>query len=93
VDDAARAELDDEEREQRAEQQVGDRQEVASPDVLRVVAQEGGPGLAGVMWRPRSSQILLDGRLGDADAQLQQFAVLFTLFVTRCGLPTSWPPA
>ena len=38
----ARAQRDDEEAVERAEEQVGDREEVARPDVVRVVAQESG---------------------------------------------------
>jgi hypothetical protein len=46
VDDTPRAVRDDEEGEQRPEEEVGDRQEVARPDLEGVVAQERGPRLA-----------------------------------------------
>ena len=50
VHHAARAEGDDEERVERAEEQVGDRQEVAGPGLAGVVAQEGRPGLPARAW-------------------------------------------
>ena len=43
MDHPARAERDDEEGVERAEEQVGDRQEVAGPGLVRMVAQEGRP--------------------------------------------------
>jgi len=46
ADDPARAEFDDEEREERPEFQGDELEEVAGPDRLGVVADEGGPGLA-----------------------------------------------
>src|ERR1035437_5493874 len=58
---------------ERAEEEVGNRQEVAGPDAVRVVMQEGGPGLARVSRRPSAPQVLLDGRFGDVDVQLEQF--------------------
>src|ERR1035437_1303201 len=55
-----------------AEEQVGNRQEVAGPDAVRVVVQEGGPALARASRRADAAQVLLDGPLGDPDLQLEQ---------------------
>src|SRR3712207_7051409 len=42
--------------------------------LVRMVAQEGRPGLPGAPWRPRLPEVLLDRRLGDAEVELQEFA-------------------
>ena len=71
VHHAARAEGDHEAGVHGAEQQVGDREKVAGPDLRGVVAQEGGPRLTGLVGRARGVHVPLDGGLGDAEAQLQ----------------------
>src|SRR5215213_9854995 len=72
----ARAEVDDEEREERPEPQVDDLEEVAGPDRRGVVADEGGPRLPAPPGprRPRRAHVALDGALADPDAQLQELA-------------------
>jgi hypothetical protein len=74
VDHAARAERDDEEGVERAEEEIRHREEVAGPDVRGVIAQEGRPRLPA---RPRGTgdgQIGLDGALGDVEPQRPQLA-------------------
>src|SRR3712207_4027872 len=44
-------------------EEVGDRQEVAAPDVGGMVAQEGGPGRARAAGRARPPQVALDRAL------------------------------
>jgi hypothetical protein len=72
--DAARAQFDDDEGEQRAEEEVGDREEVAGPDVGSVVAQGRRPGLPAATCRMGSAHVLLHRPRGHADGQLQEFA-------------------
>ena len=43
VDDFARLQLDDEERKERAEEEVSDLQKIACPDLCSVIVQEGPP--------------------------------------------------
>src|ERR1051326_8921382 len=43
--DFSALQFDDEEGKQRVEEEVGDLQEVASPNLMRMVVQEGAPGL------------------------------------------------
>ncbi|HSH77073.1 MAG TPA: hypothetical protein VLA19_00915 [Herpetosiphonaceae bacterium] len=73
VHHAARAKRNDAEGVHGAEEEVGDREEVARPDVLGVVAQEGRPILAGAARRSGLAQVALDRRLGDADVELEEF--------------------
>ena len=56
VGHAARAERDDEERVQVVEGEVGDREEVAGPDVRGVIAQEGRPRLPARGLRQESDE-------------------------------------
>jgi hypothetical protein len=74
VDHAARAERDDDERGQRAEEEVRHRQEVAGPDLGGVVAQEGRPRLPARPRGARTGQVGLDRALGHADAEIAQLA-------------------
>ncbi len=71
---AAGLERDDAEGEERAEEEVGDREEVAGPDRWGVVAQERRPRQPDLARRTRLAQVALNRRLGHADAQLEQFA-------------------
>jgi len=73
MDHPARGQLDHEEGRQRPEEKVGDGQEVARPDSCPMVAQESSPGLAGSSRRPHAAYVLLDGRPGHMDVQLQEF--------------------
>jgi hypothetical protein len=45
MDHFARLQFDDEERKERPKEEIGHLQEVARPDVRRVVVQKGGPPL------------------------------------------------
>ena len=74
MDDPPRGQLDDEEGEQWAEEEVGDREEVAGPGFCGVAAQEGGPGLPARPRYPVTTQVCLDGALGHEDAELPQLA-------------------
>jgi len=73
MDDPARAERDHEEGVERPEEGVGDREEVAGPDVGGMVAQERRPGLPPVPGWADVAHVLLDCPLGEADVQLQGF--------------------
>ncbi len=74
VDHPPRAERDHEEGVERAEAQVGDREEVAGPDVRGVVPQEGRSRLAARARDAGDGQVGLDRPLGDAEPQLLEFA-------------------
>ncbi len=74
MDNPARSELDDEKREQVAEPDVGQLQEVTRPDGRSLIVDERRPGL---LTRPGTGDlalVFLDGALTHADGQLQQFA-------------------
>jgi hypothetical protein len=82
--DALRAQLDDEEREERLEEQVMDLEEVAGPDLLGMVPEEGGSGLAARTVRMRLTHISFDGPLRDLDIELRP--VTFDAYsLTRTG--------
>ena len=74
VDDLAGPVGDDKERVDRAEPGVVELQDIAGPDVVRVVPEEGPPGLAVLPARTDGSHVLLDRPLAHADAELEQFA-------------------
>jgi len=69
-----RAQLDDEEREDRPEEDVVGLQQVAGPDLRGVVAQERRPAPAPRLGATGKAHVLLDGALAHPDAQLQKFA-------------------
>lgn len=71
MDDFSALQLDDEEGKERAEEEVGDRQEVARPDVVCMVLQEGRPCLRGGKYTPLSP-VFLDGAFGDTNPQFEQ---------------------
>lgn len=71
VHDLFAVRVDDEEGEQWPEPDVIDLQEVACPD--GVVAKERLPRLTIARWAHRHD-VSLDGALGDADAELEEFA-------------------
>ncbi len=60
MDHSSRVQFDDEEGKERAKEEVGDWQKVIGPNLLRMSAQEGCPGLT--MWSSRAHllHILLD---------------------------------
>ena len=74
VDDLAGPVGDDKERVDRAEPGVVELQDIAGPDVVRVVPDEGPPGLAVLSARTDGPHVLLDRPLAHADAELEQFA-------------------
>src|ERR1022692_1650235 len=65
--------VDEEEQEQRPEQEVVGLDEVAAPDVLRMVLNEGGPGLASGA-PTNGANVLLDGALAERDGELEHLA-------------------
>ena len=74
VDDLAGPGGDDKERVDRAEPGVVELQDIAGPDVVRVVPEEGPPGLAVLPARTDGPHVLLDRPLAHADAEREQFA-------------------
>src|SRR5215472_10581976 len=74
VDHSAGVQFDNEEGEQRAEEEIGDREEVAGPDLLSMGVEEGLPGLSTWPGGAHGSHVLLNGPLADAYPQLEQFA-------------------
>ena len=72
MDHSARFEFDDEERKERAKEQVCHLQEIASPHVLCVIAQECRPVLSCWSRDANVSHIFLDGPLTHVNIQLEQ---------------------
>ena len=66
--------LDDYESEDGSKEQVVGLDEVASPGLVGVVVQEGGPVLSAATGRLDPTHMLLDSSLADPDAQLEQLA-------------------
>ena len=71
VDDFARFQLDDEERKERAEEEVSDLQKIACPDLCRVIVQEGPPVLSPWSRRAHVPQVFLDRAFAHANIQFQ----------------------
>src|SRR5690242_17590377 len=67
MDDLTSVEINDEEGEQRAKEEVGDLQEITGPSILGMVMQERGPGLSSPSWGANTPHVLLNGPLADAD--------------------------
>jgi hypothetical protein len=67
-------EFDEEERKERSKEEVAHLQEVASPDLCRLIAQKGSPSLSSWLGCANVSDVLLDGSLAHINAQLQQFS-------------------
>ena len=74
MDDYARVQIDDEEGKQRTEEEIGDRQEVARPDLACMVMQKGRPCLASWPSSTDLPHVLLNGALRNVKAELEQFA-------------------
>jgi len=74
VHHASCIEGDGDEGVERAEEQVGDREEIAGPDVGGVVAQERRPRLPAATRWAGFAQGALEGRRGAADGELQELA-------------------
>ena len=71
IDDFSALEFDDKEGKERAKEEIRDGQEVARPDLMRVVVQEDAPGLRSRTCR-LVVHVLLNGTFGDVDAQFEQ---------------------
>jgi hypothetical protein len=65
LNDPARAEIDDEEREDRPEPDVVELQKVACPDLTTVIFEKGGPGLSCAIRSPDPANVILDRPLAD----------------------------
>ena len=74
MDDAPRAEFGDDEGKERPEEDVMSLEEIVGPDIFRMIAKEGLPGLSVGAWRPSRPQVPLHGTFRDRDAELQQLA-------------------
>ena len=72
MDHSARFEFHDEERKERAKEQVRHLQEIAGPHVLCVIAQERRPVLSSRSRGANASHIFLDSPLTHANIQLEQ---------------------
>ena len=66
----ARPELQNKEREQGPKPEIGDLEDVAGPDLMGVVVEEGSPALAMFMRWSSLAHILLHRALADLDAQV-----------------------
>jgi hypothetical protein len=75
VYDAAGLEFDDDKDEESAEQGIVGLKEVASPDLMGVIAQEGCPSLLGRQWSADAVDVLLDGCSADPQTEFEQFAL------------------
>ena len=73
VDHSARVQFDDEEGEERTEEKVRDRKEVARPDLLGMGVQERLPGLPTWPGGTHGPHVLLYCALADVDAELEEF--------------------
>ena len=74
VHDFTRAVVHDKEREDGAKERVVELKEVACPNLAGMVFEEGAPGLPSFARWPCAPDVLLNGSLADANAQLQQLA-------------------
>jgi hypothetical protein len=72
--DFAGSELDEDKREDRAEEHVVGLQEVARPDLTGVVSEESRPPLPSRRALAHGPHGLLDRTLADADAELEQLS-------------------
>ena len=73
MDNPTRAQVDDEEREECAETQVDDWQEVARLHGIGVVMEERRPRLATRARRAYPAHVALNGALADPDPELEEF--------------------
>ena len=76
MNDPSRGEFGGNEGEERPEEHVVKLEEVARPDVRRVIVEECGPCLAIRTGWTRLPHILLHGSLGNLDAELEQLAAV-----------------
>jgi hypothetical protein len=73
MDHASRFEFDDEKGKERSKEEIRDLQEVASPNICRVIVQKGRPSLSSCWCGTNLPHVLLDGSLADMYTQFQQF--------------------
>ncbi len=73
MDHPSGLEFDEEEREERSKEEIRDLQEIAGPDIRRVIVQKGRPLLPSWLWCADGSHILLNGALADMKTEFQQF--------------------
>src|SRR6266516_2205637 len=69
VDHSARMQLDNEEGEKRAEEEVSDRKKIAGPDLLSMRVQEGVPLLSSWRGLAHGSHVLLNSPLADVKTE------------------------
>jgi hypothetical protein len=74
MDHPSRVEFDDEKGKERTKEEIRDLQEVASPNICRVIVQKGRPTLSSCWWCTNLPHVLLDGSFTDMHTQFQQFA-------------------
>jgi len=73
MDHPSRVEFDDEKGKERTKEEIRDLQEVASPDICRVITQKGRPLLSSWLGSANEPHVLLDGALADMNIQFQEF--------------------
>jgi hypothetical protein len=73
MDDPSGLELADETCEKRPKEEIRDLQEIAGPDIRRVMAQTGRPLRPSWWWCADGAQRLLNGALADRQTEFQQF--------------------
>ncbi len=66
-------EFDEEECEERSKEEIRHLQEVAGPDIYRVIAQKGRPFLPSWLGWANASDVLVDGLLAHMKTQFQEF--------------------
>jgi hypothetical protein len=66
-------ELNDETCEKRPKEEIRYLQEIAGPDIRRVIVQKGRPLLPSWLWCADGAHILLNGALADMKTEFQQF--------------------
>jgi hypothetical protein len=74
MDHFPRPQEGEEERKERPKEEIGHLQEVARPDVRRVVVQKGVPSLSWWLVCANRPHVLLNGSLAEAKAKFQQFS-------------------
>lgn len=74
MDHPSGLELDDEESEERLKEEIRYLQEVAGPNICRVIAQKGRPLLSSGLQDANRSHILLNGPLAHMNVQFQEFS-------------------
>ena len=67
-------ELDNEEGEERSKEEISHLQEVAGPDICRVIAQKGRPLLSSGLQGANVPHVLLNGPLAHVNVQFQEFS-------------------